>query len=62
MNGHWTQVDPANNPFQTHGWNGYNYAGDDTANLSHPNGMLFGWSCDWCGRAASAVSNTVTQS
>jgi RHS repeat-associated protein len=40
MNGHWTQQDPVDSPFQTHGWNGYAYAGGDPVNLSDPNGML----------------------
>jgi len=61
MAGTWNQQDSASNPFETHGWNRLDYAGQDSLNLSDPNGILFGWSCDWCGRAASKVRKVVTQ-
>ncbi|MGH7747434.1 MAG: hypothetical protein ACREQ5_22145, partial [Candidatus Dormibacteria bacterium] len=57
MAGSWGQQDPQDSPFATQGWNRYNYAGQDAVNLSDPNGMFFGWSCDVCGRVGGAVSS-----
>ena len=37
--GRWTQPDPLNNPLALHGWNGYDYAGDDPINSIDPSGM-----------------------
>lgn len=48
MNGQCTQMDPISNPFETHCWNGDNYAGGDTANLTDPDGSWFsGLSLSW---------------
>jgi RHS repeat-associated protein len=57
MNGHWTQPDPANSPFSTTGWNGYNYAGGNSANLTDPNGIC-SWSwTDWTGCVADGAGS-----
>jgi RHS repeat-associated protein len=37
--GRWTQPDPINNPLDLHGWNGYDYAGDDPINATDSSGM-----------------------
>ncbi len=57
MNGHWTQADPAGSPFSTQGWNGYGYAGGDSANLTDQNGLC-SWSfTDWTGCIPDAAGN-----
>lgn len=62
MAGTFGQQDPLDNPFQTNGWNRYNYAGQDSVNLADPNGMgdwwnPTSWSCDVCGQWASNFWN-----
>ena len=38
--GRWTQRDPIDDPTDTHGWNPYDYAGDDPINMVDPSGAF----------------------
>lgn len=39
----WTQIDPINNPIDTHGWNRFFYVGDDPTNYADLNGRCNPW-------------------
>jgi hypothetical protein len=41
MAGTFGEQDPLDDPFETNGWNRYNYAGQDAVNLSDPNGIYY---------------------
>jgi RHS repeat-associated protein len=53
--GRWTQRDPLDNALDTHGWNRYDYAGDDPVNSVDPSGMCWTGLC-WIKHTYNALA------